>query len=493
MRVNLRIALVVIATFVLIPAAFADHLTAECALSLVGNNQPASSFALSPHGVYRSGSQVFVLRGQTLTTYTTSDIGDLSVVREDFIGSLAARETQGGTAFSNGFLYVSGEAGLEIFDLRNVRAGGNAPLLVSRTSGLHYRRMVVNGNQLAGLYPATDIPCAPQVTTCTNYIDIVNISNANSPTRVGMLSTFASSFLGFNDVAFNNGFLIATGGGGTYVFNTAVPSSIAGVYSFPLPGTFLVSNGTNLLGVGNEGSIEVFTVNSGGVLTPFGIYDLPALTVERLNPIMFHPQAFFDEPNGRLVTLIDEKDVQTLTPARTIAFDVFDFTVPFSFGSDPKPNESVSYVTPDEVKFNPVVVGANVFVVGTLSGLQTYGSCGNTTGRFDLDGSPALVCGGTELHGWVSGTQKVVNVEVFLDSGSLGSATVGGIRPDIDARSAAVNFRIGVNLDATARGEHTLRAVSTDALGNRRQFASQRIFFAGPGQNCTARRRVGGR
>ncbi|MEO8033127.1 MAG: hypothetical protein ABI837_01760, partial [Acidobacteriota bacterium] len=111
----------------------------------------------------------------------------------------------------------------------------------------------------------------------------------------------------------------------------------------------------------------------------------------------------------------------------------------------------------------------------------------------DLDGSPALVCGGTELHGWVSGTQKVVNVEVFLDSGSLGSATVGGIRPDIDARSAAVNFRIGVNLDATVRGEHTLRAVSTDALGNRRQFASQRIFFAGPGQNCTARRRVGGR
>ncbi|MEO8035111.1 MAG: hypothetical protein ABI837_11820, partial [Acidobacteriota bacterium] len=213
MRVNLRIALVVIATFVLIPAAFADHLTAECALSLVGNNQPASSFALSPHGVYRSGSQVFVLRGQTLTTYTTSDIGDLSVAREDFIGSLAARETQGGTAFSNGFLYVSGEAGLEIFDLRNVRAGGNAPLLVSRTSGLHYRRMVVNGNQLAGLYPATDIPCAPTVTTCTNYIDIVNISNANSPTRVGMLSTFASSFLGFNDIAFNNGFLVATGGG----------------------------------------------------------------------------------------------------------------------------------------------------------------------------------------------------------------------------------------------------------------------------------------
>ena len=51
-----------------------------------------------------------------MTTYTTNDVGDLSVAREDFIGSLAARETEGGTAFANGFLYVSGEGGLEIFN-----------------------------------------------------------------------------------------------------------------------------------------------------------------------------------------------------------------------------------------------------------------------------------------------------------------------------------------------------------------------------------------
>jgi hypothetical protein len=35
--------------------------------------------------------------------------------------------------------------------------------------------------------------------------------------------------------------------------------------------------------------------------------------------------------------------------------------------------------------------------------------------------------------------------------------------------------------------------VATDALGNRKQFAAQRIFFNGPGQNCSNRRRAAGR
>jgi hypothetical protein len=35
-----------------------------------------------------------------------------------------------------------------------------------------------------------------------------------------------------------------------------------------------------------------------------------------------------------------------------------------------------------------------------------------------------------------------------------------------------------------------LRAIGTDAAGNRRQFSSQRIFFTGPGTNCVARRRA---
>lgn len=487
MRVESRIALVVLTLLSFGTAVMAT----ECPLSLTGTNPPASSFGLSPKGVFRSGSQVFVLRGQTLTTYNSTDTGDLQIVREDFINSLSARDINGGVAFSNGYLYVSGEAGLEIFDLRNVRAGGTAPLFVSRTAGLRYRRLAVSGTQLAGVFSATDLPCAPGIVTCTNTIDILSVANLTAPVRAGVLSTFGNSFLGFNDVAYNNGLLYATGGGGTYVFNSSNPAAIQGIFSFPMPGTFLISNGTNLLGVGSESVIEVFTLAASGVMTPFGIYNLPALTVERSNPIMFHPQAFFDEPNGRLVTLIDEKNPQTLQPARTIAFDVFDFTAPFGIGSDPRPNENVSYVAPDEVKFNPVVVGSNVYVVGELSGLQSYGACGSATGRFDLDGSTALICGGTELHGWVNGVQKIVSVEVFLDGGSLGTATIGGVRPDIASPTTqAQNFRLAVNLDATPRGDHVLRAVGTDSLGNRRQFAAQRIFFAGPGQNCTARRRA---
>jgi hypothetical protein len=55
-------------------------------------------------------------------------------------------------------------------------------------------------------------------------------------------------------------------------------------------------------------------------------------------------------------------------------------------------------------------------------------------------------------------------------------------------------WRVNVNLDQTARGEYTLRAIATDALGVRRQFAVRQMFFNGPGSNCiTPRRRAVGR
>ncbi|MGZ8854090.1 MAG: hypothetical protein ACXW2X_11915, partial [Thermoanaerobaculia bacterium] len=106
----------------------------------------------------------------------------------------------------------------------------------------------------------------------------------------------------------------------------------------------------------------------------------------------------------------------------------------------------------------------------------------------------ALPCGGADIHGWVTGATRVANVEVFLDGGSLGTTSVSGIpRKDISSRNPALTWRITVNLDNTARGEHILRAVGTDALGNRKQFASQRVFFNGPGLNCSNRRRSAGR
>jgi len=47
-----------------------------------------------------------------------------------------------------------------------------------------------------------------------------------------------------------------------------------------------------------------------------------------------------------------------------------------------------------------------------------------------------------------------------------------------------------VNLDATTKGVHLFRAVGTDSIGNRRQFASVAVFFPGPPSNCQARRRT---
>src|ERR1043165_6360371 len=118
-------------------AVHATQSQAPAPMQLVATNPPASAFYQSPHGVFRFGTQVFALRGQTLTTYTVTDLGDLTIAREDFVGALGAREANGGVAFNNGFMFVSSEAGLEVLDLRSVRAGGTAPNLVSRLPGPH--------------------------------------------------------------------------------------------------------------------------------------------------------------------------------------------------------------------------------------------------------------------------------------------------------------------------------------------------------------------
>ncbi|HEY4642753.1 MAG TPA: hypothetical protein VII75_15530, partial [Thermoanaerobaculia bacterium] len=256
MRVFSRFALALVAILAvcLVPPLYADHLTADCPLTLVGQSAPpANPFALSPHGVFRFGSQAFVLRGQTLSTYTVTDLGDLQLAREDFVGSMASRESNGGTAFQNGILFLSSEAGLEIYDLRGVRAGGNSPVLITRMPGVHYRRLAVNGNILAGLFPSTDFPCYPDGSAfCSNQVDLYNIANLSAPTRVGSISSLGSALLGFNDIAFNFGLLVITGEGGTLIYNIANPALPSFVNSLGQPGKFLVSNGSSLLAIGDD-------------------------------------------------------------------------------------------------------------------------------------------------------------------------------------------------------------------------------------------------
>jgi hypothetical protein len=498
MRVFSRLAFVVLAVAVLsAPTALADQYQATCPLTLVATNAGPTAFYQSPHGVFRFNSQVFALRGQTLTTYTVTELGDMQIAREDFIGALAARETKGGMAFAAGFLYVSSEAGLEIYDLRNVRAGGTAPILISRTPGLRYHRLAISGTTLAALYPATDLPCAANgasgpLLSCFNQIDIYNVANPITPVRVSSLSTFANPLGGYNDIAFNFGILIATANGGTVAWSLTNPSVPTLAGGGAVAGKFLVSNGSNLLGVGNDNVIITYMITPTGpnFFNPFTYHSTANLQVERANPIIFHPQAVFDEANGRLITMIDELDYQTLQPARTIAFDVFDYATAMLEGRDPRQYEQVSYTQGDEVKWNPLSVGSLVYVVGEMTGTQTYGACPLMTGRIEFDSVLGTVCGGAEIHGWTTGTLKITNVELFLDSGSLGSASLSGPpRIDIPSTTPVSNWRIFVNLDAITRGEHVLRAVGTDAAGNRRQFSSQRIFFPGPGSNCVARRR----
>lgn len=493
MRVFSRIALILCVVVLSASPMLSQPIPAGCPMKLVGTNPPpaTSAFYQSPHGVFRFGNQVFVLRAQTLTTYNVTDLGDLQVIREDFIGSLAARESNGGVVFSSGFLGVSSEAGFEIFDLRNVQAGGSAPALISRTPNLHYRRLAVNGSIVAGLFPATDLPCAPGA-NCQNSVDLIDVSNPNVPVRVASLGS--GGFGGLNDVAFVRGALVITGTGGTFVFDISTPSTPTSLFSAATPGTFLATDGTNLLAVGNDTSILTYSVS--GVtgfssMTLIALHTLATLQMEHSNPIMFHPQAAIDTQDAHLITMVDERDPDTLLPARTFAFDVFDYTASMFEGRDPRMYEQVSYTQGDEVKYNPLAVGPFVYVVGELTGLQTYGACGQMAGRIEWDSTAALPCGGAEIHGWVTGATKIASVELFLDGGSLGPASFNNApRTDIAATTPVQGWRISVNLDTTGAGVHLIRAVGTDINGNRRQFASQSVIFGGPGTNCFTRRRT---
>lgn len=491
MRVGSRVALVLL-VLLSASAAWADHTQGDCPLSLVDSTPALTDFDLSPHGVFRFGNRVFVLRGQILTTYTTNDVGNLAIAREDFLDTLGARETEGGAAFGDGFLYVSSERGLEIWNLNT----GGAPVRTSVTPGLHYRRLTVSGNRLAGLFPSTDLPCYPLGTTtplCVNQIEILDVTNRAAPAIVGVVqSKSRTEYRGLNDIAFNQGYLLAASEEGLSAIDITNPALPVRTAFVAFPGQWLVTNGT-LVGIGTDSAINTFTVRPG--MSPFfvrtALLTLPEyVAIDLGNPIRFNRNAYWDEQNARLITLVEEVDPMTLHSARTVAFDVFDLSVIQFEGSVERIYEDVTLVQEDEVKHNPVAVGPFVYVIGEETGLQSYGACGQITGRIELEGPHHLTCGGTELRGWVTGVQRVDFVELFLDNTPLGRATMGGyLRHEVSSRTPVTPWRVGVNLDATARGEHQLRAIATDTLGRRRQFANKRIFFEGPGENCTNPRR----
>lgn len=492
MRVWSRNALVVVLLLWCASPLLADPFVADCPLSLSGAIPGMTDFETSPHGVFRFGNLIYTLRGQVLTTLSPDDVGQMMVVREDFLGTLAGRQSAGAAGFSNGFLYMSSEAGLEVFDLRNTRAGGTAPALVSRTPGLFYRRLAVNGTRMAGLYPATELPCYP-ANTCTNTIDVFSITTPSAPARVAQISSSSNSlYRGFNDVAFNRGYLLAVSEVALVAFDLTNPALPVRVASATGKGKWLVSDGDDLVGVGNDRTIEIYAVRPG--MSPFFLktkyLTIPDyVAIDRGNQIRFSSSAWYDDTNARLFTMIEEIDPMTLDAARTIAFDVFDFTVPQIEGSVERIYEDVTFINDNEIKYNPVVVGQYVYVIGELTGVQSWGACGIVAGRIELDSPNLLTCNGAEIHGWVTGTQRITDVELFLGSESLGFARIFGERTDISSSTPVMTWRVNVNLDDRARGLYELRAVGTDSLNNTRQFAAMPLFLAGPGQNCTVPRR----
>jgi hypothetical protein len=492
MRFKFRGILVVSAliSVLVVPPAVAGHQQADCLLTLAGQTAPGGAIGTSPHGAFRNGSVLYTLRGDHLTTFDINDVGEVRVARQDRLVNLGATDHQGGVAYRSGYLYVVSEAGLEVFDLRTVRGGptGTAPGFVSRTATPHYRRVAVNGNLLAALYPASDLPCVPGVTPgCGNEIDLWNISDPSAPALVGRIQARNTMFVAFEDIAFANGFLYATGMGGTFAFNVGNPAAPATIFSSGTRGEFLVTNGMNLIGIGQRTLIGVFSIGPAGRLDHFAVYTLPAL-FNHANNYRFHPQATFDEQN-RLITMIDEINPMTSRPARTVAFNVFDLSVPKFEGSDPRMYESTSFTYPDEMKWDPIAVGPYVYVNGELSGSQAWGACGIIAGKLELGAIGNLPCGGAEMRGWVTSPNRIRSVELFLDNTSLGFARLGQERLDISSAHPVYNWAVNVNVDQVPRGERTFRVVATDHLGNSRQVHSQTFFFGGPGQNCSTRRR----
>lgn len=484
--INRVVFLTLLLAFATTGPALADHFVADCPLSLVSGTPSISSFASSPHGVFKNGSMVYLMRGQNLTTLEATALGDLKVVREDFLDEMVNRDPNGGSVYHNGYLFVAGDAGLETWDLRNVRPNGTAPVQIGVIPNVHYQRLTARGNVLAALYPATALPCAPNGTTCQNFIDLYNISDPAAPV---LLHRFNAGFThrGFNDILFVRDWLAVTGISGTSLFNVADDGSLTFASSSSTRGEFLASDGV-VLAVGQEELIGVFTVGPTGSLGYFTVFTLPSI-MNVANGMRFHPQMWVS--NSRLVTLIDERD--PFVPggsARTIAIDVFDFKVPFYEGFDDRIYESVSFVETNERLYNPVAVGPYVYLVGEVSGTQKWGACGAMAGEVELDTVRGLTCGGAEIHGWVTGANRIVNVEVFLDGDFLGNANFGSDRQDTMIAQPVHTWRLPVNLDSVARSTRSLRVIGTDVLGNRFQFASEEVFFPGPGSNCTNRRRT---
>jgi len=126
-------------------------------------------------------------------------------------------------------------------------------------------------------------------------------------------------------------------------------------------------------------------------------------------------------------------------------------------------------------------------------------------GRIETSSLAGLPCPTTtggptvaELHGWVTGATRIANVELFLDGNSLGAvSTSDPPRTDIPSQTPVQTWRVTVSLPANLGGSanpgrlHLITAVGTDINGNRRQFASQPLFFIPNWQSlCVVRRRA---
>jgi len=489
MRSTSRVIVALAFVFLLAsPAAFADHFTADCPLSFVGASGATAPFYTSPHGVFENGSVVYVLRGQTLKTLTQTSTGEVQVEREDYLTSLAGRDIDGGTAYSNGYLFVASEAGLEIYDLRNTFSGGAAPTRVSRTTVPHYRRLAVLGNVLVGLYPIDDMPCTPTTNSeCHNSIDIYSIANLSAPVQIASIEADDTDYIGFNDIAFVNGYLYALSIAGTYAFDLTNPAAPVEAMSWGFSGSFFITNHTNLLTIGQANQMAVFLVGPDYELFLENIYTLPTIFYGAAETA-FDRTGWIDD--SRLITMINVINPTTRRPGRTVAFDIFDFSIPVWQGRDDRLYENVSYTFPSEVKHDPIAVGPFVYVLGEQSGAQVWGACGEMSGAIELDRITSLSCGGAEIHGWVTGQLKITQVEVFLDQASLGYATLGEERNDVPSLTPVSTWRIGVDLDDTSEGNHVIRVLATDVDGNRRQISSRVFYFPGPGSNCTSRHRT---
>ena len=117
-----------------------------------------------------------------------------------------------------------------------------------------------------------------------------------------------------------------------------------------------------------------------------------------------------------------------------------------------------------------------------LQSQQSGQSPFHAVGYLDIPASGDILSGSTAVSGWAWALTGMANVDVFVDSSRVGSATYGSNRPDISiafpGAPSDVGFQYSLDTTAFSNGSHTVVVKATDGAGHVATFATKQVMFS---------------